>query len=256
MTFTMKLIDIKKDTYEAVYGTCELCMSTSMHTDTYFVMDIGGTVYTLETGEWDYDDDNDYFYEWTHGDYNEYFYIENTADFAYWLNTQEFDGDAPKDSIEALRKLRDAVDLYDEYLYLQRTKERGIKYYNVTISCDIQGDELKNSPRRKLIKEVREYLKNDDNLYDENGFYTFFTDPLTVNLPDDNESQASAYSFITNIKGARSLESLKEAAYHIDGMLRDVAKEGTDIITTVEFAEEGRRGGLHNVCIGISNHIA
>lgn len=76
-----KLVDFRREEEETEFGTCELCMST------------GIAIY--ESMKFEYDDGYTEWvdlYFWSWGDLIVLDGIDNTANFAAWLQTQELDG--------------------------------------------------------------------------------------------------------------------------------------------------------------------
>lgn len=223
MTYTMKLLDIKKETYETTFGTCELCMFVGDHTDVDLVMDINGEKHTVPTGEWCY------------GDYFTYFYIDNTADFAHWLSTQEFDGESPHDGDDVLSAVKDAVELYHKHLYMNRLHDRGMKYYNVYIEVDVHTD-YETPLYTDLCNEVTDYLKNKSNLYEESDFYMFGGYPFEVKLPDGKREPR--YSFTTDSMEAASLDDIRDTAQYIEDMVRVIVGDDITIVTEMDYSDE------------------
>ena len=85
MTYKLKLTDFYSHSFETNFGTCDLCMSSGIHEEEHFVFETSkGVSIDMENGYWDW------------GVYYPILYIDNTADFAHWLNKQEFDGQAPE----------------------------------------------------------------------------------------------------------------------------------------------------------------
>lgn len=102
MTYTLKLIDFYTHSYETTFGTCDLCMSTGTHDEEHLVFETSdNTIIDMENGYWNW------------GDYFTLIYVENTADFAHWLNNQEFDGEAPETEEELQKVITMIVGDYD-----------------------------------------------------------------------------------------------------------------------------------------------
>lgn len=101
MTYTLKLIDFKTKSYETTFGTCDLCMSTGMHTTEHFIFETSeDKVIYMENGFWDW------------GDYFTLIEVENSADFAHWLSQQEFEGEAPQDERDLQREISNIAEKY------------------------------------------------------------------------------------------------------------------------------------------------
>ena len=91
MAYTVKLVDFITRTYEAEFGTCDLCMGTGQATDETFVFELGsGKI--IEA-------DNTY---WHYGDHFTIIDIDNTADSAHWLSQQTFVGKEPEEITDSL----------------------------------------------------------------------------------------------------------------------------------------------------------
>ena len=103
----IKLIDISTNTYETVFGTCDICLSTGIAEEQTFIFDIGGEIRQVDGFYWSY---GDLFTTW----------IENTADFAYWLSQPEF----PEDFVlEGYSDLQDLVYEYDDWCLTEEDEE-------------------------------------------------------------------------------------------------------------------------------------
>lgn len=88
--------------YEATFGTCDLCMGSGIHDEEHFVFETSeGNTIDMENGFW----------KW--GDYFNLVYIDNTADFAHWLNSKKFDGEAPETEEELQEIIYDIVSEYE-----------------------------------------------------------------------------------------------------------------------------------------------
>ena len=96
----IKLVDHKSDTYETEFGTCELCMFTGLATET-------SLKFQYEDGYTEWVD----AFEWSWGDLFEV-YIDNLADFAHWLQQQDF----PDDFRIDYGKLQNLNYDYEDYL--------------------------------------------------------------------------------------------------------------------------------------------
>lgn len=91
--------------YETTFGTCDLCMSTGIHNEEHFVFETSdNNIITMENGYWDY------------GNYYKLLTIDNTADFAYWLNNQKFDGNVPETEEELQKIIPNIVLEYESSL--------------------------------------------------------------------------------------------------------------------------------------------
>lgn len=88
----INLVDHRSETYETTFGSCELCFHTGEATETELK-------FQYEDGSTNWVDT--FFWSW--GDFFE-IYIYNLADFAHWLNEQDFDEDY---------RIRDYSDLQD-----------------------------------------------------------------------------------------------------------------------------------------------
>lgn len=97
----IKLIDIERNGYETTFGTCELCMWDGYADETTYIFDIDGERREVEGWVWDW------------GDFSS-IWIENTADFAHWLNQQPFPSDYVLKSYSDLDNL---VDRYNDHVY-------------------------------------------------------------------------------------------------------------------------------------------
>lgn len=140
MSYSLKLIDFKTNSYETTFGTCDLCMGTGMHTEEIFVFELpGGKIIEMENGFWDW------------GDYFDLVSIQNTADFAHWLSGEEFEGDPPADEYEMQNIIRDIEDKYDAYLmYQKHVVERGLHVYGVDGHIEFSiGDDYSESLNEK-----------------------------------------------------------------------------------------------------------
>lgn len=105
MTYSLKLIDFYNRSFETTFGTCDLCMSTGIHNEEHFVFETSdNNIITMENGYWDY------------GNYYKLLTIDNTADFAYWLNNQKFDGNAPETEEELQEIFSNIVLEYESSL--------------------------------------------------------------------------------------------------------------------------------------------
>lgn len=102
MTYSLKLIDFYTHSYEATFGTCDLCMGSGIHDEEHFVFETSkGNTIDMENGYWCW------------GDYFTLIYIDNTADFAHWLNSKKFDGEAPETEEELQEIIYNIVDEYE-----------------------------------------------------------------------------------------------------------------------------------------------
>ena len=97
-----KLIDIKQETEEVEFGTCELCMYIcDLTTEHYVFEDENGKIITIEGGCWNW------------GDYINYAYADiNILDFAAYISTLDI-----KDIEEEF------VGIIQDYGYLQEEEE-------------------------------------------------------------------------------------------------------------------------------------
>ena len=97
-----KLIDIKQETEEIEFGTCELCMYIGDLTTKHYVFeDETGKVITIEGGYWDW------------GSYSNYTYVDvNILDFAAYISTLDI-----KDIEEEF------VGIIQDYGYLQEEED-------------------------------------------------------------------------------------------------------------------------------------
>ena len=96
----VKLIDHQSETYEAEFGTCEMCLYTGQATETQLK-------FQYEDGSTEWVDA--FFWSWGYLDEIE---IENLADFAHWLSQQDFPEDYRVQDYSGLQQLE--YD-YDEY---------------------------------------------------------------------------------------------------------------------------------------------
>lgn len=39
MSYSLKLIDLKTDSYETIFGTCDLCMGTGVHIEEHMIFE-------------------------------------------------------------------------------------------------------------------------------------------------------------------------------------------------------------------------
>lgn len=77
----LKLVDHISETYPTTFGTCELCMHTGETTDTTLIFQWeDGTEFRADAFYWSWGDKFD-------------IYIDNLAEFALWICTQDFDKD-------------------------------------------------------------------------------------------------------------------------------------------------------------------
>lgn len=131
MTYSMKLIDFKTESYETTFGTCELCMSSGTNTIEIFVFEISnGNIIEMENGFWDW------------GDYFTLTYIENTADFAHWLSQETFEGEPPCDERELQNMIRDIEEDYKNHRTCEKfVNEFGLHAYDIEIIVDFSFDE-------------------------------------------------------------------------------------------------------------------
>ena len=97
-----KLIDIKQETEEVEFGTCELCMYIGgLTTEHYVFEDENGKIITIEGGCWNW------------GDYINYAYADiNILDFAAYISSLDI-----KDIEEEF------VGIIQDYGYLQGEEE-------------------------------------------------------------------------------------------------------------------------------------
>ena len=97
-----KLIDIKQETEEVEFGTCELCMYIGdLTTEHYVFEDENGKIITIEGGCWDW------------GDYIYYTYTDvNILDFAAYISTLDIT------DIE-----EEFIGIIQDYGYLQGEEE-------------------------------------------------------------------------------------------------------------------------------------
>ena len=130
MSYSLKLIDLKTDSYETTFGTCDLCMGTGVHTEEHMIFETSeGKTIDMETGFWDW---GDYFYILT---------VDNTADFAHWLSTQEFEGDAPQDESDLHDVIRDIEDMYNDERESEKYEIMGYPIYNIELSIEVDSYE-------------------------------------------------------------------------------------------------------------------
>lgn len=123
MSYSLKLIDLKTKSYETTFGTCDLCMGTGVHTEEHMIFETSeGKTIDMETGFWNW---GDYFYILT---------VDNTADFAHWLSTQEFEGDAPQDESDLQDAIRDIEDMYNNARESEKYENMGYPIYNIELS--------------------------------------------------------------------------------------------------------------------------
>lgn len=123
MTYTLKLIDFYTDSYEATFGTCELCMSSGVHDEEHFVFETSeGNVINMENGYW----------YW--GDYFTFIEVGNSADFAHWLSQQDFEGEAPQDESELQKEISHIGNKYLSCKEGERYEGLGYSIYNIELS--------------------------------------------------------------------------------------------------------------------------
>jgi len=130
MSYSLKLIDLKTKSYETTFGTCDLCMGTGVHTEEHMIFETSeGKTIDMETGFWNW---GDYFYILT---------VDNTADFAHWLSTQEFEGDAPQDESDLHDVIRDIEDMYNDARESEKYESMGYPIYNIELSIEVDSYE-------------------------------------------------------------------------------------------------------------------
>lgn len=123
MSYTLKLIDFKTESYETTFGTCDLCMSTGMHTTEHFIFKTSeGKTIDMKNGFWDW------------GDYYTLIEVENSADFAHWLSQQEFEGEAPQSESELQRKMSYIGEKYVSFEEGEKYERLGYSIYNIELS--------------------------------------------------------------------------------------------------------------------------
>lgn len=129
MSYSLKLIDLKTDSYEATFGTCELCMGTGVHIEEHMIFETSeGKIIDMENGFWCW------------GDYFTLLDVDNTADFAYWLSTQEFEGDAPQDESDMQENITLIGDKYGIYCRECEAKNKGYEIFDIEFFIELQSD--------------------------------------------------------------------------------------------------------------------
>lgn len=129
MSYSLKLIDLKTNSYETIFGTCDLCMGTGVHTEEHLIFETSEEkIIDMENGLWCW------------GDYFTLLDVDNTADFAHWLSTQEFEGDAPQDESDMQENIAFIGDKYDLYLKAHESEESGYEIIDINFNIELSSD--------------------------------------------------------------------------------------------------------------------